>query len=129
MIFRHAGEMGAHVFDETKVDNIEWAPLDEAWNSELPNPGRPVSATWTRKDGTSGTIKFDDIIDASGRAGVVSTKHLKNRKYNQGLKNIASWGYFKGVADHAIGTNKQGAPYFEALDGKSGSRCMPSTTC
>ncbi|KAI4178786.1 MAG: hypothetical protein L6R41_008209 [Letrouitia leprolyta] len=120
MIFRHAGEMGAHVFDETKVDNIEWAPLDEAWNSELPNPGRPVSATWTRKDGTSGTIKFDDIIDASGRAGVVSTKHLKNRKYNQGLKNIASWGYFKGVADHAIGTNKQGAPYFEALDDASG---------
>lgn len=117
MIFKHAAESGAQTFDETKVENIEWAPTDEPWNSDLPNPGRPVSATWTRKDGTSGTIKFDDLIDASGRAGVVTTKHLKNRKYNQGLKNIASWGYFKNMGTHAVGTNKEGQPYFEALNG------------
>lgn len=44
------------------------------------DPGHPVSATWTRKkDGTSGVIKFDYIVDASGRAGIMSTKYLKHR--------------------------------------------------
>jgi hypothetical protein len=53
-----------------------------------------VSAAWTRKeDGTSGVIKFDYIVDASGRMGIMSTKYLKNRHFNQGLKNVASWGY------------------------------------
>ncbi|KAL8936875.1 MAG: hypothetical protein Q9216_004700 [Gyalolechia sp. 2 TL-2023] len=120
MIFKHAAASGAQTFDETKVENIEWALTDEPWNSELPNPGRPVSATWTRKDGTSGTIKFDDLIDASGRSGVITTKHLKNRKYNQGLKNIASWGYFKNMGTYGVGTHKEGQPYFEALEDASG---------
>ena len=34
--------------------------------------GRPVSATYKHKDGTTGSIKFDYLIDASGRQGLVS---------------------------------------------------------
>lgn len=119
LIFQHAGKSGAHIFDQTKVENIEFAPTDEAWVDELPNPGRPVSATWSRKDGSSGTIAFDDLIDASGRVGIIATKHYKNRKYNQGLKNIATWGYFKNTGYYGVGTHKEGDPYFEALNGKS----------
>ncbi|KAL8860986.1 MAG: hypothetical protein Q9178_002499 [Gyalolechia marmorata] len=120
LIFKHAAKSGAQTFDETKVDSLEFEPTTEAWNTDLPNPGRPVSAKWSRKDGTSGVIKFDDLIDASGRVGVVTTKYLKNRKYNQGLKNIATWAYFKNTGYYGIGTHQEGQPYFEALQDATG---------
>ncbi|KAI4272223.1 MAG: hypothetical protein LQ337_005447 [Flavoplaca oasis] len=120
ILFKHAAKSGAHTFDETKVDSLEFEPITEAWNNDLPNPGRPVAAKWSRKDGTSGVIKFDDLIDASGRVGMVSTKYFKNRKYNQGLKNVATWGYFKNTSYYGIGTHKEGDPYFEALQDASG---------
>lgn len=104
LIFQHAGKSGAHIFDQTKVESISFAPTDEAWADDLPNPRRPVSATWSRKDSSSGTIAFDDLIDASGRVGIVSTKHYKNCKYNQGLKNVATWGYFKSTGSYGVGT-------------------------
>ena len=119
-MFKHAGKCGAEVFDGVKVNSIEFAPPtspDAKLDSGIPDPGRPVSASWSRKDGSSGQIKFDYLVDASGRAGIVSTKYLKNRKNNQGLKNIANWGYWKGAADYAPGTNRQGQPLFEALSG------------
>ncbi|ROV88111.1 hypothetical protein VSDG_09379 [Cytospora chrysosperma] len=116
LLFKHAAECGVKTFDQTKVASIEFAPSAPG----VEHPGRPVSATWTRKDGTSGTISLDYIVDASGRAGVISTKYLKNRHYNQGLKNIANWGYWKGGGVHGIGTFKEGAPYFEALKDGSG---------
>lgn len=118
LIFKHAAKSGAQTFDETKVESLEFVPTNEAWETDLPNPGRPVSATWSRKDGSSGVIRFDDVIDASGRVGVVSTKYFKNRKYNQGLKNVATWGYFKNTSYYGIGTSQEGQPYFEALSGK-----------
>jgi len=45
-------------------------------------------------------------LDASGRAGLISTKYLENRRYNQGLKNVASWGYWKGASDYGVGTRR-----------------------
>ncbi|KAJ5659678.1 FAD/NAD(P)-binding domain-containing protein [Penicillium longicatenatum] len=123
LMFQHAGKSGAKVFDGVKVNSIGFTSLDEQngqTDPELPNPGRPVSADWSRKDGTSGTIKFEYIIDASGRAGLVSTKYYKNRKYNQGLKNIASWGYWENAKVHAPGTQREGQPFFEALQDASG---------
>lgn len=123
LMFKHAGKSGAKVFDGVKVNSIEFVPLDEKdapADPELPNPGRPVSATWSRKDGSSGTIKFEYLVDASGRAGLVSTKYFKNRKYNQGLKNIASWGYWDNAKVHAPGTQREGQPFFEALQDASG---------
>ena len=119
-MFRHAGKCGAEIFDGVKVDSIEFEPSNNPpvfTDSDLPDPGRPVSASWSRKDGSSGKIKYDYLVDASGRAGLVSTKYLKNRKNNQGLKNIANWGYWKGAEDYAVGTNRQGQPFFEALSG------------
>ena len=120
-MFRHAGECGADIFDGVKVDSIEFVPTSnqngQSLDATTPDPGRPVSATWSRKDGTSGKIEFDYVVDASGRAGVVSTKYLKNRKHNQGLKNIANWGYWKDAGDYAVGTPREGQPFFEALSG------------
>ncbi|KAI1297501.1 FAD/NAD(P)-binding domain-containing protein [Xylaria venustula] len=116
ILFKHAGACGAKTFDETKVISIEFSPpcpTDQTM-------GRPVSATWARKDGSSGTIAVDYIVDASGRNGLISTKYLKNRTYNKGLKNMANWGYWKGGGVYGIGTHREGAPYFEALQDGSG---------
>lgn len=122
LIFKHAAKLGAKTFDETKVESIEFVPTDIISESDLPvpNPGRPVSAKWSRKDGSAGEIKFDYVVDASGRNGLVSTKYLKNRKVNQGLKNIAHWGYWKGAASYAEGTTRENQPFFEALADASG---------
>ncbi|KAL6713243.1 hypothetical protein ACLMJK_009364 [Lecanora helva] len=121
LMFRHAGKSGAEIFDEVKVNSIEFEPPQNVdTESDLSNPGRPVSASWARKDGTSGQIKFDYLVDASGRVGLVSTKYLKNRKNNQGLKNIANWGYWKGSGEYAPNTPRQGQPLFEALSDASG---------
>lgn len=121
LLFRHAGESGARIFDATKVDAVQFEPdtgINHASSSYIPTPGRPVSATWSRKDGTSGIITFKYLVDASGRQGIISTKYLKNRLFNQGLKNIANWGYWKGGGTYGTGTHKAGSPFFEALQGR-----------
>jgi 2-polyprenyl-6-methoxyphenol hydroxylase-like FAD-dependent oxidoreductase len=131
LLFKHAGECGVKIFDATKVTAIEFDEphihngtngndhTSESEPSQTSTVGRPVSATWTRKDGTTGTISFKYLVDATGRQGLVSTKYLKNRKFNQGLKNIASWGYWRGGSIYAQGTHMEDSPYFEALTGAS----------
>ncbi|TVY84589.1 Flavin-dependent halogenase ptaM [Lachnellula suecica] len=123
LLFKHAGKSGAKTFDQTKVDSLTFEPYPhDGFNieSRLANPGRPVSAAWSRKDGTSGTIKFDYIIDASGRNGIISTKYLKNRRFNEGLKNIATWNYWKGAERFKPGEKNENSPIFEALSDGSG---------
>ena len=78
---------------------------------------RPVSAQWTHKPSSrSGTITFDYLIDASGRAGLMSNRYLKNRRFNASLKNVAMWAYWRNTDVYARGA-AEGAPYFEALSG------------
>jgi len=124
MIFRHAASSGAKTFDGTKVDSITFEDYpQDGFDADvhLSNPGRPVSANWSRKeDGTTGTIKFDYIIDASGRNGIISTKYLKNRRHNEGLKNIANWTYWKGAKRFNPGQKNENSPFFEALQDGSG---------
>lgn len=93
LLFKYAGESGAKIFDGVKVTDIEFVPDYGENGSKDPgfvDLGRPVSASWSRKDGSSGTLRFEYLIDASGRAGLVSTGYEKNRRYNPGLKNIAT---------------------------------------
>lgn len=129
MFFKHAAKSGAQTFDGVKVNSLEFEPTEypsDPADSSIPKVGRPVSATWSRKeDGSSGQIKFDYVVDASGRAGVLSTKYLKNRKSNQGLKNIANWGYWKGADSYGAGTAREGVPYFEALTGNDTGGSLP----
>lgn len=128
LIFRHAGKCGAKIFDGVKVNELSFEPsgIEIPEESKVADLGRPTSATWSRKDGTSGSIKHKYLVDASGRVGLVSTKYMKNRKYNQGLKNVASWGYWKGTGKYAVGTDREGQPYFEALTDASGwCWCIP----
>ncbi|BCR97002.1 uncharacterized protein AKAW2_30321A [Aspergillus luchuensis] len=50
----------------------------------------------------------------------MSTKYLKDRRYNEGLKNTAIWGYFKNAATYGVGTSMEGSPYFSRLEDASG---------
>ncbi|KAM3080828.1 hypothetical protein ACMFMG_004782 [Clarireedia jacksonii] len=118
LIFKHAGKCGAKTFDGVKVTSIEFQPFED--KTDDASLGKPVSASWSKKDGTTGNIKFDYLVDASGRAGIVSTKYLKNRTFNQDLKNVASWGYFKGAIQYGVGTPQEGQPFFEAQHDGSG---------
>ncbi|KAH6692166.1 hypothetical protein BKA61DRAFT_584771 [Leptodontidium sp. MPI-SDFR-AT-0119] len=123
LLFKHAGKSGAKTFDETKVNSLEFTPYPHdgfITEDRLANPGRPVSASWSRKDGTSGTINFDYLIDGSGRNGIISTKYLKNRRFNEGLKNIAIWSYWKGAKRYKQGEDNENSPFFEALSDGSG---------
>ncbi|KAJ3931130.1 MAG: FAD binding domain-containing protein [Lentinula lateritia] len=144
LLLNHARECGAKVHEETKVTNIAFDPID---------PEKPVSVSWTRtctaqspNASQNGTIKavhgsttFTHLIDASGRAGLLSTRYLKNRHFNASLKNIAVWGYWRNrisdeepdneqdkedhkprVGMYGKGTSREGAPWFEALTDESG---------
>lgn len=119
ILLRHAEKCGAKVIQETQVTDIHFSPKD---------PTQPISASYVRKsksvdghsgevDGGQGEIKFDYLIDASGRRGIMSTRYLKNRKFNQTLKNIAVWGYWTGVKKYMAGTAREGAIWVEALTG------------
>lgn len=124
MFFRHAAKSGAQTFEEVKLTALDFEPYSHneftsvTSDARVANPGRPVSAQWSSKDGRSGTIKFDYFVDATGRAGITSTKYLKNRKFNSGLKNLAVWGYFKGNKYWSEGTSRENQPFFEGMRGK-----------
>lgn len=122
LIFKHAAKSGAKTFDGTKVTEIQFVLHEEKdfpSDPDVANPGRPVSVTWARKDGSTGTINFDYLIDASGRAGLMSTKYLKNRTVNAGLKNIANWTYWKAAGPYSPGTERENSPFFECLTGRN----------
>jgi hypothetical protein len=108
ILLDHAEITGAQVFQSTKVMSLDFSGE------------RPVSAHWQGTHGSSsqsGVITFDYLVDASGRTGLMSTRYLKNRRFNASLKNVAMWAYWKNADVYARGTAAEGAPYFEALSG------------
>ncbi|TRM69173.1 hypothetical protein BD626DRAFT_473188 [Schizophyllum amplum] len=115
LLLQHARSCGVAVHERTKVDAVQF---------EVKDTCRPVSVSWTSMaaggEGTAGTTTFDYLIDASGRAGIMSTKYLKNRHYNESLRNIAIWGYWRDAGTYGGGTSREGSPWFEALTDESG---------
>lgn len=61
--------------------------------------GRPTSVTCVSDDGEPYTIDgFSHLIDASGRAGLLSARHFRTRRTEPTLRNIAIWGYWHNTA-------------------------------
>jgi flavin-dependent dehydrogenase len=109
LLLRHASKCGATVIEETRVTEVQF---------ESKGRGRPVSATWKNTGtGMEGHISFDYLVDASGRNGLMSTKYLKNRRFNKALNNVACWGYWEGTDSYMPGTTRENAIWVEALDG------------
>ncbi|KAK7458882.1 hypothetical protein VKT23_009892 [Stygiomarasmius scandens] len=113
ILLRHAADCGARVHEGINVTDIQFSKTD---------PDQPVSVSWSSKSNKSrnGTVSFDYLIDASGRTGIMSTKYLKNRRFNESLRNVAFWGYWSGAGVYMPGTSRENAPWFEALTDESG---------
>jgi hypothetical protein len=141
MLLNHARTTGASVYEQTKVDSISFSssdpdrPISVSWTHTPPPcpPSPPASPTdsvfpflFTSKVTTTGPplppvcgeTAFTHLIDATGRAGILSTRYIKNRHFNASLKNIAVWGYWKNASQYGSGTAREGSPWFEALTGK-----------
>ncbi|KAF8162502.1 hypothetical protein K438DRAFT_2025490 [Mycena galopus ATCC 62051] len=112
LFLNHAEKQGAKVFQETRVESIDF--------EGDPATSRPKAANWKKKDGSTGKTEFDWLIDATGKAGIMSTKYLKNRQMRECLRNVAVWGYWTGVKRHGEGTFKANAGWFEALTDQTG---------
>jgi len=85
VLLEHAVECGADVvqgaqvkrvvFDGDRATGVEWIP-----------PG----------EDTPRFRAADVVIDASGRAGLISARHFQNRRSHEIFRNVAIWGYWKG---------------------------------
>lgn len=141
LLMNHARASGAAVYELTKVTDISFSstdsmkPVSVSWNhtptttsapSSAASPwafatsflGKIISPFMPKSTIVTGTTTFTYLIDATGRAGLLSTKYLRNRHYNASLKNVAVWAYWKDTALYGAGTSRQGAPWFEALTGQ-----------
>ena len=85
LLFDHAGDVGVDVHDGIEVREVAW------------DDDRPRSAKWRDESGAEGEIAFKYVVDASGRAGLISTRYLKNRDYPEIFQNAALWGYWTGA--------------------------------
>ncbi|ETW77133.1 putative halogenase [Heterobasidion irregulare TC 32-1] len=110
----HFIAVGVKVYEETRVESIGFE------SDRDPSTARPILINWKNKAGDSGVIKFDWLIDASGRQGIMSTRYLKNRIYREGLRNVAAYGYWKDVSVFDRGGPRSNAPWFECLTDKQG---------
>ncbi|KAF7342752.1 hypothetical protein MSAN_01990400 [Mycena sanguinolenta] len=111
MLLRHADQNGARICEGVQVTGITFAS---------DNADKPVSAQWKSDTGIEGETRFDWLVDCSGRNGIMSTKYLKNRKFNQALKNTAFWSYWEGAGKYGAGTSRENSPWFEALTDETG---------
>ena len=87
LLLEHAKSQGVKVFEGIEVRSLSF------------DGDRPRSATWAQVVGGSdtGEISFDYLIDASGRAGLMAMRYLKNRRYHNAFQNVALWGYWTGA--------------------------------
>ena len=99
LLLEHAKSQGVTVQEGTEVKRLIF------------EGARPRTAVWSsasRDDRTrEQEIGFEFLIDASGRAGVMTTRHLRARRYHESFKNIAAWGYWKGA--QKLPTGPEGA--------------------
>ena len=83
-LLEHARSQGVDVREGVSVRHINF------------DGDRAVSAAWERSDRSAeGVVAFDYVIDASGRAGLIATKHHHSRRIHEVFKNVALWGYWK----------------------------------
>ncbi len=99
LLLQHARSQGVEVHEGVEVRRVNF------------DGERAVSASWERtgraddaEDGeASGVVAFDYVIDASGRAGLLATKHHHSRRFHDVFKNVALWGYWKNTKPFGYG--------------------------
>ncbi|HEY4454496.1 MAG TPA: NAD(P)/FAD-dependent oxidoreductase [Pseudonocardiaceae bacterium] len=85
LLLDHADSRGVRVVQGASVKRV------------LFDGDRGYAAEWIHDSGTHFT-EFDYLVDASGRAGVLSAQHFRDRRRHEIFRNVAIWGYFDGGA-------------------------------
>lgn len=87
LLLNHSSSVGVNVIQGMIVEKVNF--VNE----------RATSLVWQSLEDRSkkGEISFDFLIDASGRSGIIATKHNKDRKIHEDFQNVAAWGYWKNV--------------------------------
>ncbi|MEU4830511.1 NAD(P)/FAD-dependent oxidoreductase [Streptosporangium sp. NPDC023615] len=83
VLLKHAAEQGVEVVHGAHVKKVRF---DE---------GRAVGVDWVL-DGQARRSTADYVVDASGRAGVLSAQHFRDRTQLDVFRNVAIWGYYQG---------------------------------
>jgi flavin-dependent dehydrogenase len=91
LLLDHSRAQGAHVIHGMRVRDLEFVQ------------NRPRVAHYSDVDGRSGTITFDLLVDASGRAGLMATKYLRHRRFHKAFLNVAVWGYWRNAKRLPVG--------------------------
>jgi flavin-dependent dehydrogenase len=88
ILLTNAEEQGAEVVQDAMVKKVNF------------DGDRPVAVEWVRNSEPDRllTTHFDFLIDASGRAGVLSAQKFRNRRPHEIFRNVAIWGYWQGGA-------------------------------
>ncbi|MDH6131231.1 flavin-dependent dehydrogenase [Kitasatospora sp. MAA4] len=86
LLLNNASDQGARVVQNAAVKRIVF------------EGDRPVAAEWVSGDAPDQlhTTSFDYVVDASGRAGVLTAQHFRNRTRHEVFRNVAIWGYWDG---------------------------------
>jgi flavin-dependent dehydrogenase len=86
LLLEHAKSQGVKVYEGTEIRGLTF------------DGDRPKSATWCEvaDSNNTGEITFEYMVDASGRAGIMAMRYLKNRYYHDSFQNVALWGYWRG---------------------------------
>jgi flavin-dependent dehydrogenase len=87
LLLEHAGQSGVRVVTGVSAGAVQF------------DGDRPV-AVECRPDGGDPYVidDFDFLIDATGRYGLLSSRHFRDRRSLQNLRNVAIWGYWSGAA-------------------------------
>jgi flavin-dependent dehydrogenase len=95
ILLRNAATQGTEVIEGATVKDVQF------------DGDRPVSVSWTDGQGTVHHTGFDFLIDASGRAGVLSRQHFAMRRPHEVFQNVAVWSYWEGA--HLLPGGPEGA--------------------
>jgi flavin-dependent dehydrogenase len=102
---RYSYQVDRSVFDKALLDHAKELGVKVVEGAEVKRLGfdgdRPTTAVWSQGGRGGETeeheIGFDYVIDASGRAGLLNTRHLRGRRHHTVFQNIAVWGYWTGA--------------------------------
>ncbi|MEV7418765.1 NAD(P)/FAD-dependent oxidoreductase [Streptomyces sp. NPDC089919] len=83
VLLRHAASQGVEVIEGAQARRV------------LFEEDRAVGVEWTH-EGRTHTTRTDHLVDATGRAGLLSVRHLANRTPHDVFRNVAVWGYYQG---------------------------------
>ncbi|MER5620182.1 NAD(P)/FAD-dependent oxidoreductase [Streptosporangium sp. NPDC002544] len=85
VLLKHAAEQGVQVVHGARVRKVGF------------DDGRAVGVEWVH-EGHRQETAADFVVDASGRAGVLSAQHFRDRRPHDVFRNVAIWGYYRGGA-------------------------------